>query len=54
MSLMDEFKKIIHPYDDEDYDYETRISSPPSAPARSPLSTTARTTAAATTGATRW
>ena len=22
MSLMDEFKKIIHPYDDEDYDYE--------------------------------
>ena len=22
MSLMDEFKRIIHPYDDEDYDYE--------------------------------
>ena len=22
MSLMDEFKKLIHPYDDEDYDYE--------------------------------
>ena len=22
MSWMDEFKKIIHPYDDEDYDYE--------------------------------
>ena len=22
MSLMDEFKKIIHPYDDDDYDYE--------------------------------
>ena len=22
MSLMDEFKKMIHPYDDEDYDYE--------------------------------
>ena len=22
MRLMDEFKKIIHPYDDEDYDYE--------------------------------
>lgn len=22
MSLMDELKKIIHPYDDEDYDYE--------------------------------
>ena len=22
MTLMDEFKKIIHPYDDEDYDYE--------------------------------
>ncbi len=22
MGLMDEFKKIIHPYDDEDYDYE--------------------------------
>ena len=22
MGLMDELKKIIHPYDDEDYDYE--------------------------------
>ena len=21
MGFMDEFKKIIHPYDDEDYDY---------------------------------
>ena len=22
MGLMDELKKIIHPYDDEDYDYD--------------------------------
>ena len=22
MGFMDEIKKIIHPYDDEDYDYE--------------------------------
>ena len=22
MGFMDELKKIIHPYDDEDYDYE--------------------------------
>ena len=26
MSLFDEFKKIIHPYDDEDYDYEEELS----------------------------
>ena len=25
MSLMDEFKKIIHPYDDEDDDYEEDV-----------------------------
>ena len=25
MSLMDEFKKIIHPYDDEDDDYEEEV-----------------------------
>ena len=28
MSLMDEFKKIIHPYDDEDYDYENEDQFP--------------------------
>ena len=28
MSLMDEFKKIIHPYDDEDYDYEEDFEQP--------------------------
>ena len=28
MSLMDEFKKIIHPYDDEDYDYEEEQQFP--------------------------
>ena len=28
MSLMDEFKKIIHPYDDEDYDYENEEQFP--------------------------
>ena len=28
MSLMDEFKKIIHPYDDEDYDYEDDFEEP--------------------------
>ena len=25
MGIMDEFKKIIHPYDDEDYDYEEEV-----------------------------
>ena len=32
MSFMDELKKIIHPYDDEDYDYEEELtpSSKPS------------------------
>ena len=37
MSLMDEFKKIIHPYDDEDDDYDdedsTTYENIPSAPA---------------------
>ena len=32
MSLMDEFKKIIHPYDDEDYDYEEDFT--PAKPAK--------------------
>ena len=27
MSLMDELKKIIHPYDDEDYDYDEDLST---------------------------
>lgn len=27
MGLMDELKKIIHPYDDEDYDYEDDLRS---------------------------
>ena len=28
MGLMDEMKKIIHPYDDEDYDYEDDFEEP--------------------------
>ena len=28
MGLMDELKKIIHPYDDEDYDYEADFEEP--------------------------
>lgn len=28
MGLMDELKKIIHPYDDEDYDYEDDFEEP--------------------------
>ena len=28
MGLMDELKKIIHPYDDEDYDYEVDFEEP--------------------------
>ena len=28
MGLMDELKKIIHPYDDEDYDYEDDVEEP--------------------------
>ncbi len=28
MGLMDELKKIIHPYDDEDYDYEDDFDEP--------------------------
>ena len=28
MGLMDELKKIIHPYDDEDYDYEDEFEEP--------------------------
>ena len=28
MSFMDELKKIIHPYDDEDYDYEEDFEEP--------------------------
>ena len=36
MSLMDEFKKIIHPYDDEDYDYDGEDEFPTQRPAREP------------------
>ena len=28
MGLMDELKKIVHPYDDEDYDYEDDFEEP--------------------------
>ena len=28
MGLMDELKKIIHPYDDEDYDYDDDFEEP--------------------------
>ena len=34
MSLMDEFKKIIHPYDDEDYDYEVEQQFPTQRPGK--------------------
>mgnify|MGYP002553143951 FL=1 len=34
MSLMDEFKKIIHPYDDEDYDYENEDQFPTQHPGK--------------------
>ena len=34
MSLMDEFKKIIHPYDDEDYDYEEEQLFPTQRPGK--------------------
>ena len=34
MSLMDEFKKIIHPYDDEDYDYENEDQFPTQCPGK--------------------
>ena len=34
MSLMDEFKKIIHPYDDEDYDYENEDQFPTQLPGK--------------------
>ena len=30
MGFMDELKKIIHPYDDEDYDYEDDVEEPKS------------------------
>ena len=36
MCLMDEFKKIIHPYDDEDYDYENEEEFPTHLPGREP------------------
>lgn len=32
MGLMDELKKIIHPYDDEDYDYEDDFEKPSKEP----------------------
>lgn len=57
MGLMDELKKIIHPYDDEDYDYEDDFEEPVKESSCSCL-TTARTTAvriaAARTATTRW
>ena len=34
MSFMDELKKIIHPYDDEDYDYDEEELNPASKPAK--------------------
>ena len=37
MSFMDELKKIIHPYDDEDYDYEEEELNPASKPAKESL-----------------
>lgn len=37
MSLMDEFKKIIHPYDDEDYDYEEEQQFPTQRPGKEPV-----------------
>lgn len=36
MGFMDELKKIIHPYDDEDYDYENDFEEP-SRDSRSPF-----------------
>ena len=36
MGFMDELKKIIHPYDDEDYDYEDDFEEP-SRDSRSPF-----------------
>lgn len=60
MSLMDEFKKIIHPYDDEDDDYEEdvgRDSEPtyfePREP-REPVSPPAARRSLRRSGATRW
>ena len=35
MGLMDELKKIIHPYDDEDYDYEDDFEEPVNESSRS-------------------
>lgn len=35
MGLMDELKKIIHPYDDEDYDYEDDFEEPVKGSSRS-------------------
>ena len=37
MGLMDELKKIIHPYDDEDYDYEDDFEEPVKESSRSLL-----------------
>ena len=40
MGFMDEIKKIIHPYDDEDYDYEDEeLEQPEKNDSRSSLST---------------
>ena len=55
MSLMDEFKKIIHPYDDEDDDYEEdvgRDSEPTYFEPREPREP--RESSLRRSGATRW
>ena len=58
MSLMDEFKKIIHPYDDEDDDYEEdggRDSEPTYfEPTVNPVSPPAARRSLRRSGATRW
>ena len=57
MSLMDEFKKIIHPYDDEDDDYEEDVAVTASRPTSSPVNPVSPPAARRSlrrSGATRW
>ena len=54
MSLMDEFKKIIHPYDDEDDDYEEVTASRPTSNPVNPVSPPAARRSLRRSGATRW
>ncbi len=57
MGMMDELKKMIHPYDDEDYDYEEDFEEPvrsPPPPLRSAGWMTAARSAAARIATTRW